>query len=57
MPKKKKPEIPKSFETVLELFHSTPIYFKDLTNAKELNQHLLRKTIQKFLLKWMKLFL
>ena len=45
MPKKKKleqPEIKKSFNTVLELFHSTPIYFKDLPNAKELNQYLLK---------------
>ena len=45
MPKKKKleePKIQKSPNTVLELFHSTPIYFKDLTNAKELNQHLLK---------------
>ena len=45
MPKKKKleqPKIQKSPNTVLELFYSTPIYFKDLTNAKELNQHLLK---------------
>ena len=44
MPKKKKleqPEIKKSFNTVLELFHSTPIYFKDLPNAKELTDKIM----------------
>ena len=41
--KSKKPKTPpKVHKATQELFFSTPIYFKDLENSKELNKHLLK---------------
>ena len=40
--KNKKKEVPKQLQTTRELFYSTPIFFKDLPDSKELNKHLLK---------------
>ena len=40
--KNKQKEVPKQFQTIRELFFHTPIFYKDLSNSKELNKHLLK---------------
>ena len=40
--KNKQPKPAKQFQTAREMFYATPIFFKDLENAKELNTYLLK---------------
>ena len=40
--KNKQPKPAKQFQTQRELFYATPIFYKDLENAKELNTYLLK---------------
>ena len=41
-PLDKKPKVQLQHQSIRELFYSTPIFFKDLINAKEINKHLFK---------------